>query len=210
MPAAPATVSAQPGQLKAGAILPPLRLTSIADEIVSVPDPQRIVHMQFRRFAGCPVCSRHLRAMAPRIPEIEAAEVREVVLFYSTAEDVRKHVGDLPFTFVGDAEKRYYRLFGVHAAPRSLLSPRAWGPIARAVGQSLIAIARGAPMPPLNPRGGRFGLPADFLIASDGRVIAAKYGEHVNDQWSAGEVLRRVRACRETQATPSRTEPAAG
>ncbi|WP_258958033.1 hypothetical protein [Streptomyces leeuwenhoekii] len=32
-------------------------------------------------------------------------------------------------------------------------------------------------------------LPADFLIASDGRVLAAKYGEHVYDQWSVDELL---------------------
>ena len=40
------------------------------------------------------------------------------------------------------------------------------------------------------PRGGRLGLPGDFLIAPDGRVLACKYGEHADDQWSVDEVLR--------------------
>jgi hypothetical protein len=41
----------------------------------------------------------------------------------------------------------------------------------------------------MNPPGGRFGLPADFLIARDGNVLACKYGAHVYDQWSVDEFL---------------------
>jgi hypothetical protein len=33
------------------------------------------------------------------------------------------------------------------------------------------------------------GLPGDFLIAPDGRVIASKYGAHADDQWSVDEIL---------------------
>ena len=33
------------------------------------------------------------------------------------------------------------------------------------------------------------GLPADFLIGSDGRVLASKYGRHADDQWSVDELL---------------------
>ena len=39
------------------------------------------------------------------------------------------------------------------------------------------------------PAGGSTGLPGDFLIAPDGRVIASKYGEHAYDQWTVDEVL---------------------
>jgi hypothetical protein len=45
-------------------------------------------------------------------------------------------------------------------------------------------VRREQPSPALNPHGGRFGLPADFLIANDGKVLACKYGSHVHDQWS--------------------------
>jgi hypothetical protein len=38
--------------------------------------------------------------------------------------------------------------------------------------------------PAATPHGGRLGLPADILIARDGRVAAAEYGEHAYDQWS--------------------------
>jgi hypothetical protein len=33
-------------------------------------------------------------------------------------------------------------------------------------------------------------MPADFLIATDGAVVARKYGEHADDQWSVDELLR--------------------
>lgn len=33
------------------------------------------------------------------------------------------------------------------------------------------------------------GLPADFLIAPDGRVLACTYGAHANDQWSVDDLL---------------------
>jgi hypothetical protein len=39
------------------------------------------------------------------------------------------------------------------------------------------------------PQGGRFSLPAEFLIASDGSMLASKYGSHAYDQWSIDELL---------------------
>ena len=42
---------------------------------------------------------------------------------------------------------------------------------------------------PVKPTGGRFGLPADFLIAPDGRIAAVKYGKHTYDQWTVDELF---------------------
>jgi hypothetical protein len=47
---------------------------------------------------------------------------------------------------------------------------------------------RGA-LGPIKPTGGRLGLPADFLIAPDGRIAALKYGQHAYDQWTVDELL---------------------
>jgi hypothetical protein len=44
-------------------------------------------------------------------------------------------------------------------------------------------------LPPFQPQGGSLGLPADFLIAGDGRVLACKYGQHAADHWSVAELL---------------------
>ncbi|MFJ4817983.1 peroxiredoxin-like family protein [Streptomyces sp. NPDC088801] len=166
------------------------RMTTVAGDAVAVPDPERLIHLQFRRFAGCPVCHLHLRSVVRRHAEIEAAGVREVVVFHSPAEELRRHTTDLPFAVVADPGKRLYVEFGVESAPRALLSPRAWGPVVRAVLRGGWEVARGRErLPATSQPGGRLGLPADFLIAPGGRVVAAKYGEHVYDQWPVEELL---------------------
>ncbi|MBX6333171.1 MAG: AhpC/TSA family protein [Gemmatimonadaceae bacterium] len=186
-------------RLQVGARIPPRTLTSITGERISVPDARGLVHLQFRRFAGCPVCNLHLHSYAQRHAEIVAAGVREVVLFHSSARQLRRYASDLPFTIVGDPGKQLYREFGVEASLRALLHPRAVLPIVRAVAHSMGEILRGArPMPPLlRPEGGRFGLPADFLVDRDGVIRACHYGAHVDDQWSVDEMLERAAEARE-------------
>ncbi|GAB1514588.1 peroxiredoxin-like family protein [Actinophytocola sp. KF-1] len=171
----------------------PRRLETVMGRSVRLPDPDRLVHLQFRRFAGCPVCNLHLRSFVTRQREVEAAGVHEVVLFHTGTADLRPHVADLPFDVVADPEKTLYREFGVEAAPRSLLHPKAWPAIVRAIAVALPDVVRKRkPAPPAKPEGGRFGLPADFLIAPDGRVLASKHGTHVYDQWSVDELLALV------------------
>ncbi|MCC5579486.1 AhpC/TSA family protein [Microtetraspora sp. AC03309] len=176
--------------LEPGSLLPARELTAVSGRPVSIPDPERMIHLQFRRFAGCPVCNLHLRSVVRRHDEIEAAGVREVVVFHSPAEELAEHTADLPFPLIADPGKRLYVEFGVESAPRSLLDPRVWGPIVRAATLSTWAILRGRERAPAAmPHGGRLGLPADFLIGRDGRVLAAKYGEHAYDQWPVDELL---------------------
>jgi peroxiredoxin len=166
------------------------KLTAVSGDQVAVPDPDRLIHLQFRRFAGCPVCNLHLRSVVRRHGEIEAAGVREVVVFHSPTEELLPHTTDLPFAVVADPARRLYAEFGVERSPRALLSPRAWGPIVRAVLSGALEVARRREhLPATSPHGGRLGLPADFLIAPDGRVLATQYGEHVYDQWSVDELL---------------------
>jgi hypothetical protein len=102
----------------------------------------------------------------------------------------RSGTEDHAFAVVADPDKRLYAEFGVESAPRALLDPRAWGPVLWAVLRGGWGVARGREhLPASKQPGGRLGLPADFLIAGDGRVIAAKYGEHAYDQWSVDELL---------------------
>lgn len=46
-----------------GEHLAPLELSSLAHGTIHVPGP-KFTHLQFRRFAGCPVCNLHLRSFA--------------------------------------------------------------------------------------------------------------------------------------------------
>jgi hypothetical protein len=182
-------------RLAPGAVLVARELVGVHGERICIPDPTQLVHLQLRRFAGCPVCNLHLRSITVRHDEIAAAGIREVVVFHSSADELRLHVAGLPFAVVPDPEKRQYAELGAEPSLLSVLDPRVWPTIVRSVARSAIAIASGRERPPaLIPTGGRFGLPADFLVAPDGRVLASKYGEHAGDQWSVDELLALTRA----------------
>lgn len=172
-----------------GSVVNHRELLTIQSKRIQVPDEHQIVHLQFRRFAGCPVCDLHLHEIVRRHDTILAASIKEVVVFHTDRKELLRYADDLPFAVIADPDKRLYAELGVESGCRALLDPRSWIPIARGVLRSLQSISRRRPAPPVNPKGGRLGLPADFLIASDGRVLASKYGSHAYDQWSVDELL---------------------
>lgn len=181
-------------RIRPGSRLVHRTLSAMSGAPVAVPDPSRLVHLQLLRFAGCPVCNLHLRPFILRHAEIERAGIREVVVFHSTAAELRKYEADLPFDVIPDPTKALYREFGVEPSIRAVLDPRVWPSIlaaaARAIGR---AVSRTAPPPPLRPTGGELGLPCDLLVRPDGTVVAAKYGTHAADQWSVDELLSLAR-----------------
>ena len=82
------TLDAQPptgARLTVGSAAPTIAVTNLAGAPVAIPDPAALVHLQFRRFAGCPVCNLHLRGVAARIDELRRAGIREVAVFHSAA-----------------------------------------------------------------------------------------------------------------------------
>lgn len=177
-------------RLSPGATVTPHQFVAISGEKVNVPDPGQLVHLELRRFAGCPICNVHLRLVVMRKDELAAAGIKEVVVFHSTDQELRKYQTELPFAVIADPEKKLYAEFGVERSPRAILNPRAWPAMARGVGHSIGAvIRRKEKAPPVVHENGSLGLPGDFLIASDGHVIASKYGTHAFDQWTVDEVL---------------------
>lgn len=178
-------------RIEPGSLVPEQRMVSTKGSVIDLTQfDDRFIHLQFRRFAGCPVCNLHLQSFVHQYEKLKKAGVREVVVFHSPAEDLLIHEGHLPFDLIADPSRRLYALFGVESSPRSLLNPKAWLPIVRGIFHSLKAVLRkDIVMPPVMPQGGSLGLPADFVIADQGRVVACKYGVHANDQWSVDEVL---------------------
>lgn len=164
-------------------------LVTVDGDAVAVPDPGRLTHLQFRRFAGCPICSVHLQSVAARHGEITAAGIHEVVVFHSTPHELRFYTTDLPLDVVADPDKQLYKKFGLETSLRAVLHPRALAPVLKAM-----LPRAGGPRPsagvPAHPTGGRLGLPADILIDQGGRVLACKYGTHGYDQWSVDELLQ--------------------
>jgi peroxiredoxin len=182
-------------RLEPGATVAPHQLVAMSGEAVSIPDSGQLVHLELRRFAGCPICNLHLRSVVQRKDELAAAGIKEVVVFHSTEAELRKYQAELPVTVIADPEKKLYAEFGVETSPRAVLNPRAWPGVFRGLGRTIGAAVKGKEkLPPINPQNGSLGLPGDFLIASDGHVIASKYGAHAFDQWTVDEVLGLARS----------------
>ena len=163
-------------------------LVTIHGKPAPLPDPEHLVHLQFRRYAGCPVCNLHLRTVAARHDEILAAGVREVVVFYSAAETMLGFQGDLPFATIADPEKKLYAEFGVGTMPvTTAFKLRSW----RAAAQGL---ANAPSLRGIGSKGRSYlGLPADFLIGTDGTILAANYGKYTDDHWPVDELLALAR-----------------
>ena len=177
-----------------GHAVPRLEITASSGKPLTIPDPEGdFVHLQFRRFAGCPICNLHLRSIVSRYDEIRAHGVREVVVFHSTVAELSKYEVALPFPLIADPERHLYQRFGVEHRPGSLLSGRA---LRAAIAGQAAALARRSTMRafgPVKPTGGPFCLPADFLIAPDGRLAAVKYGQNAYDQWTVDELLEHAK-----------------
>ena len=86
----------------------------------------QLTHLQFRRFAGCPICNLHLQSFVQRISEVQQAGIREVVVFHSTDQQLLPYQGNFPFQVIGDPTKSLYKKFGVGSSLAAVLSPGSW------------------------------------------------------------------------------------
>lgn len=155
-------------------------IETVQSSTVAIPHPAKLTHLQFRRFAGCPICNLHLHGFAQIIGELAADGIQEIVVFHSSRQALLEHGPALPFALVADPAKTLYEAFGVEASILSVLHPRSWPAAARGL------LHHGVSLP--GPGEGPFGLPADFLIGTDGRILACKYGRHADDHWSVDEL----------------------
>lgn len=111
-------------RFSAGDTIATFEAETISGALVVVPSPAaRLTHLQFRRFAGCPVCNYHLLTMARRKPELDAAGIDEVIVFHSSRAEMVKYQGQLPFGCIADPAKRLYRRFGAETSLLALLNP---------------------------------------------------------------------------------------
>jgi peroxiredoxin len=133
-------------------------LVTVNGESIAVPDPARLTHLQFRRFAGCPICGVHMQSVAARHRELVAAGIHEVVLCHSTAAELATYGADLPFGVVADPDRQLYTKFGVETSLRGVLDPRAFTPVLKATVRRTGA-ARAPARMPIRPTGGRLGVP---------------------------------------------------
>jgi len=183
-------------QLSSGQIAPAVIAEDLHRHEIRLPDANgRVTHLQFRRFAGCPICNVHLQSFVKRYDELQQAGVHEVVVFHSSREKFQPYQSHYPFEVICDPQKKLYRQFGVQASITTLFSREVW----KVAFQGMRLPGQPKFVPP--PVGGRLGLPADFLIALDGKIIAAFYGKHAYDQWALDEVLEKTRSWQQKSET---------
>ena len=169
-----------PARLQPGHVLAPFELQTLSHGSLKVPT-SGLLHLQFRRFAGCPICNLHLRTMAKQMPRLTAAGVTTVALFHSSAEVMKPFQGDLPFPVVADPERRWYAQFAVERSALGAMHPSA-------VWAAMKGLAT-TNANPLKGDGGTDGLPADFLIDAAGKVLHVHYGSHANNHWEVDQLL---------------------
>ncbi len=61
--------------LKPGDLLPITAMKAVTGEDIRLPHPQRLLHVQFRRFVDCPICNTHIAEFKKRAREIDAAGI---------------------------------------------------------------------------------------------------------------------------------------
>jgi len=167
-------------KLKTGDLFPTKTFRAVSGKELNVPNSGLLTHLQFRRFVGCPICNTHIGQMIKRAEEIKSAGIHEVIIFHSREVEMQPLQQGVPFDLVADAEKLYYKEFGVESSLAFFLNREA-------IAAAIRGILRGKLS--LKMTGGPLGLPADFLIEPNGLVRAAKYGRHAYDQWSVDELL---------------------
>lgn len=178
-------------------------LHGLGGRMIQVPDGKNLVHLQLRRFAGCPICNTHLRSVVQRKDEIARAGIHEVVVFHSTREELQRYAADLPLDTVADPKRELYREFGVERSASAVLNLRLWPKFPRIMFTALRRALHGRGFPPLRPNGGLLGRPADILMSAGGRVVAVNYGAHAYDQWSVDELLAHAEAANASERAAS-------
>lgn len=173
-------------QFKSGDMLPQISLDSIKGHRIMIPDENHYTYLAFRRFAGCPVCNLHMAQLQKGQGAMQDANIKTILVFYSRDSKMQELLSDIPFGLVADPSRKLYAQFGVDRGFRAILTPSVWPHMMRAVygmGKRILSSIPASDESVL-------GLPADFLIAPDGRIIAAKYGVHAYDQWSVQNILQ--------------------
>lgn len=148
---------------------------------VAIPSATGLTHLQFRRYSGCAVCNLHLRSFIDHQQALCNAGIQEIVIFNSSRDHILADIPDSPFPIIADPHKYLYREFGVETSPLAVFNPKVWLPAMKG------ALRFGVQLP--RDKETMNGLPADFLVDSQGKIIAVHYGTHAYDQWTLDELL---------------------
>lgn len=168
--------------INSGEIIEHQTLKSTRGESVEIPDPNRLTHLQFRRFVGCPVCNLRVHEFFARNSDLVDHGIQEVVVFQSSNQAVSERLMDAPFPLIADESKVLYKAFGVETSVSAMLNPKMLPASVKGIWHYGVKLPENYDA--------AFNLPAEFLIDSLGNVLAAKYGTNYDDQWDVDELIQ--------------------
>jgi thioredoxin-dependent peroxiredoxin len=163
--------------LRQGAIAPDFQTRDLFGQPVRLAELKgRPVLLSFMRYASCPMCNLRVRELVLAHERLAREGLVMLLVFQSSAASMRQHVGrqDAPFALIPDPDMALYRLYEVERGWAGLLAPGNLLQAARALAKGFLPGRVDGPVDRL---------PADFLIAPDGRIELTFYaraaGEHV-------------------------------
>lgn len=138
--------------------------------------------LSFFRDAGCPFCNFRVYELTHNYKQWQDQNLEIIAVFSDTPEQVRRFVSKhpRPFTMLADPDLELYNRYGIEQSGSALLKallfkfPR--------ILKGLLKGARPSKNPHLKV------VPADFLIAEDGRVAKVWHGRDTSDHIPLDEV----------------------
>ncbi|WP_189346890.1 peroxiredoxin-like family protein [Undibacterium macrobrachii] len=175
-------------QLQINSRVPAKNWHDIQGEMLQVPHQTLWTHLQFRRYAQCAICNLHVREFFQNHEKIHQAGIQEVIIFQSTREQLVDHLHDGKVRVIADPTRQLYDAFGVQNSILAVAHPAAWWSAIKGAAQFGVHLPNGVES--------MFGLPADFLVNTEGMVVAVNYGRHADDHWSVEDLIQQRSAAR--------------
>lgn len=131
--------------------------------------------LTFVRYAGCAFCGLRIFYLTSRYAALQAQGLAIIAVTESTLEAVQtqKVLMDAPFPIIVDPQREFFHLYGIQTSVWGLIR----GEIQH-VRENIQARQQGLYG---KITGNVFRMPADFLIAPNGRILIAHYGKDLGD-----------------------------
>ena len=175
-------------KLKEGTQAPSFTVTDVSGKTVSLPNSDSTkTFLAFMRYAGCPVCNYRMFELRETYDSLKALGYELIVIYESSDSLLSEYLKDdpVPFSVIGDPERVLYKKYGVKRSGWKTFLSGFRGKTYRARRKGTDAYKskkpeRDAPMT---------GIPADFIISSNGTIESAYYGKSISDHMPLKEIL---------------------
>ena len=172
--------------LKLNQIAPAIITNSISDQNIDLSGFHgKKVLIKFHRFAGCPVAQYQIHELIKRQNELNTAGIETIIFMHSSKRNILSNFRETPgLHIIADRHKIYYRLYQSQFLLKKLFSIESWR-------VTFSSIFKGN-FPHFNKFGGGIlGIPSDFLLDKNGRIVDLHYGEHFGDSWTVSEIVNK-------------------